>query len=206
MDLPTAPVSVYAHGVRSCGDATILSSLFTMKKLVLDLDETLLFSSSERLHESAVELHAGKTAFYTQFRPGLRPFLEFAKKTFECYVWTTGQQAYLDAVWEYLDMPGFTLWGRQHCKKIENSDAVEPYEKPLRQITEDLTQIAILDNTPSMFSKCPLNGILMRTWRGDPDDTELTHLQAYLGWLATQGSMQRDHSMWRIETLCIRSR
>ena len=176
------------------------------KKIVLDLDETLLYSHTEPLSENSVKLSAKGQTFYTNFRPGLRDFLEYVQKKFDCYIWTTGMQAYVECVWDYLQMPGFTLWGRAYCKKIEGSDLPDPYEKPLRKITEDLTSIVIVDNTPSMFLKCPLNGILTRTWRGDPNDTELTHLRYYLEWLSTQKSMQRDHQSWRIETLCIRTR
>ena len=124
------------------------------------------------------------------------------------FIWTTGHQAYLESIWAYLDIPGFVLWGRDYCKKIQSpdKDCVEPYEKPLRLICEDLTQIVIVDNTPSIFAKYPLNGILSRTWRGDPEDTELTNLSYYLDWLNKQTSMQRDHQAWRLETLCIRSK
>ena len=62
-----------------------------------------------------------------------------------------------------------------------------------------------VDNTPAMFNKCPLNGILIGTWRGDPNDSELQHLACYLDWLSNQKSMQRNHQAWRIETLCKRS-
>ena len=177
-----------------------------MKKLVLDLDETLVYSTMEPFGEHSVQLSAGGAVYYTTLRPGVREFLAHVKKKFECTIWSTGQQPYLESLWEYMDIPGFTLWGRDYCRKIDAPEGTEPYEKPLRQITEDLTEIVIVDNSPSMLTKCPLNGILMRTWRGDMNDTELAHLQVYLDWLESQKSMQREHASWRIETLCIRSK
>ena len=178
-----------------------------MKKLVLDLDETLLYSTVEPVVPDCVKLSAADMQFYTAFRPGLRPFLEFVRDKFEVTIWTTGMQAYVEAIWNYLDLDGFRLWGRDYCKKLDPPPQNgEPYEKPLRQITEDLTQVAIIDNMPGMFAKCPVNGILTRTWRGDPNDTELTHLSYYLEWLNTQPSMQRDHRAWRLETMCLRSK
>ena len=176
-----------------------------MKKLVLDLDETLLYSTTEAISPECVKLSAAGSDFYTMLRPGVREFLQKVAKKFECTIWSTGQQAYLESAWEYIGVEGFTLWGRGFCKKIETTDGSEPYEKPLRQITEDLTQIVLVDNTPSLFAKCPLNGILTRTWRGDMNDTELNHLWYYLNWLQAQPNMQRNHEHWRIETLCLRN-
>lgn len=176
-----------------------------IKKLVLDLDESLVFSTMESIGSNCVELSADGTRFFTMLRPGTKEFLRYVQQKFDVYVWSTGIQSYVESVWNYIGIDGFTLWGRDYCKKIDDNGSGEPYEKPLRKITDDLTQIVLVDNTPSMFAKCPLNGILMRTWRGDPDDSELEHLSHYLEWLSTQKSMQRDHSAWRAETLCLRA-
>ena len=176
-----------------------------MKKLVLDLDETLLFSKNEAYSPACVELSASGLTFCTSFRPGTKQFLEFVSKRFECWIWSTGHQAYLESVWDYLGVSGFTLWGRDYCVKTDRADVDEPYEKPLRNITGDLTQIVIVDNTPSVFAKTPQNGILTKTWHGDPADNELEHLSHYLDWLSRQKSVQRDHANWRFETLCLRT-
>ncbi len=175
-----------------------------MKKLVLDLDETLICSSTEPFCPECVELSADGMKFYTSFRPGVRQFVAYVAKHFECWIWSTGRQPYLETIAEYLDIKDMTLWGRDFCVRTDRSE-IEPYEKPLRRICDDLTQIAIIDNTPSVFSKTPQNGIIIRTWRGDVNDTELDHLSHYLAWLAKQPSMQRDHSSWRLETLAMRS-
>ena len=162
-----------------------------MKKLVLDLDETLIYSAMEPLDDDFVKLSAAGQTFYTKLRPGLKDFLEFVKSKFDVTIWTTGHQAYLESIWAYLDIPGFVLWGRDYCKKIQSpdKDCVEPYEKPLRLICEDLTQIVIVDNTPSIFAKYPLNGILSRTWRGDPEDTELTNHAARSSGMAPRNAV-----------------
>lgn len=181
-----------------------MTVLNDMKKLVLDVDETLVFSSTEMYSPTCVELSAGGAKFYTSFRPGAKSFLEYVAKNFECWVWSTGQLPYLNAIFDYLGISGFTIWGREQCVRTDQNSS-EPYEKPLRKITKDLTQIVIIDNTPSVFAKTPQNGIFTHTWRGDPNDTELEHLSYYLDWLKEQPSMQRDHSAWRMETLCLRS-
>ena len=177
-----------------------------MKKLVLDLDETLVYSTFDPIGPGSIRLEVENSVFYTMLRPEAKAFLEFVAKKFDVTIWSTGTEAYIRAIWAYLELDGFTLWGREHCKKLDPvpENCTEPYEKPLRQITEDLSQIVIVDNTASMFSKCPLNGILCRTWRGDTNDTELEHLSYYLEWLERQPSMQRDHHAWRLETLSLR--
>ena len=178
-----------------------------MKKLVLDLDETLVYSTLEPIGPDSVQLEVAGSLFYTMLRPGAKDFLEFVAKKFDVCIWSTGLESYVHAIWAYLGLDGFQLWGREHCKKMDPipDHCTEPYEEPLRQLTEDLSQIVIVDNTASMFAKCPLNGILCRTWRGDSDDTELEHLSYYLAWLVRQPSMQRDHHAWRLETLSLRS-
>ena len=179
-----------------------------MKKLVLDFDETLVYSTLQSMGPECVPITVDDTTFYTMLRPGTKDFLEFVRRKFDVIIWSTGQENYLNAVWKHINLDGFTLWGREHCKAMESNtaNAPEPYEKPLRLLTEDLSQIVIVDNTPSVFAKYPLNGILCRTWRGEPYDTELEHLSYYLEWLNQQPSMQRDHHAWRLETLSLRSR
>ncbi|MFA5623975.1 MAG: HAD family hydrolase [Bradymonadales bacterium] len=177
-----------------------------MKTLVLDLDETLIFSTMDDLLEGGVQLTASEQVFYTAFRPGLRPFLKEMSKLFECYIWTTGQPSYLAAVWDYIGVEGYHLWARDKCKRITDEEVLgDPYEKPLSLICDDLSDIVIVDNTYTCFAKTPLNGILVRTWRGDPDDCELEHLAHYLRWLKRQEKMQRKHKLWRFETLAMRS-
>ena len=195
----------HAHSPHAITVFLFFFAMTIFKKLVLDLDETLVFSSMDPIGPDSIALDAGGTRFFTMLRPGTREFLNFAKQKFEVTVWSTGMQSYVESVCRHIGAQGITLWGREHCKKIESCADGEPYEKPLRQITEDLTQIVIVDNTPTMFAKCPLNGIAIRTWRGDPDDAELEHLSFYLEWLAAQNSVQRNHQSWRIETLCMRA-
>lgn len=178
-----------------------------MKTLVLDLDETLLFSTLEPVFENSVCLSANGQEFYTALRPGLVPFLREMAKCYHCYIWSTGQAEYLAAVWEYIGVDGYTLWARDKCRRIEgkHKEDGEQYEKPLSLISKDLLGIVIVDNTASCFAKTPLNGILARTWRGDEDDTELEHLGYYLRWLSAQKKVQREHKLWRMETLALRS-
>lgn len=179
-----------------------------MKTLVLDLDETLIFSSMEPFNQNELVLRIAGQTVYTLVRPGTKSFLDAVREKYHCYIWSTGVLPYIEAIMKALDASeGFTLWGRDKCRKAEDAppDATECYEKQLTNITEDLTQIAIVDNTPFCFRKYPMNGILSKTWRGDENDTELEHLGYYLDWLSKQKSLQRDHRDWRIETLCMRA-
>ena len=54
-----------------------------MKKLVLDLDESLVYSSMEAISPSCIELHASGSTFYTMLRPGAKTFVEYVSKRFE---------------------------------------------------------------------------------------------------------------------------
>ena len=133
-----------------------------MKKLVLDLDETLVFSTMEPAGSDSLEFTIEDSKFYSMIRPGVQPFLEFVRKHFECTLWSTGVQPYVECMAKHLGISDFTIWGRDYCKRIEGSDAVDPYEKPLRKITENLTEIVIVDNSPTVFNKWPQNGIYLK--------------------------------------------
>ena len=175
-----------------------------MKILVLDLDETLVSSSLESTCSHCIKRFVSGAEYYTMIRPGANAFLRYASEHFDCFIWSTGQQPYIEDVWTLFDVKGFKLWGRPYCERVSCA-AGEPFEKPLQKICEDLSKIFIIDNTPSVFSKTPLNGIEVRTWRGDQSDTELEHLSVYLDWLREQPTVQRDHKQWRLETLCLRA-
>ena len=175
------------------------------KILVVDLDETLIFSSLKHQRDDEIIVDVEGTPVYTLVRPGVKKFTEKITKLFTCYIWSTGQPQYVAAIADALELSEFTIWGRDKCKKIEDVELTETYEKPLTMITDNLNQIAIIDNFKPTFQKYPLNGIWIKTWRGDLEDNELETIIPYLEWLETLQSMQRDHSRWNTEALLFKT-
>eukprot|EP00831_Metopus_contortus_P034075 TRINITY_DN27229_c0_g1_i2.p2 TRINITY_DN27229_c0_g1~~TRINITY_DN27229_c0_g1_i2.p2 ORF type:complete len:138 (+),score=23.57 TRINITY_DN27229_c0_g1_i2:183-596(+) len=58
--------------------------------------------------------------------------------------------------------------------------------KDLSLLGRDLSRTIIVDNLAECFRKQPKNGILVRTWTGDPDDTVLSCLSKLLMNIANQ--------------------
>lgn len=54
------------------------------------------------------------------------------------------------------------------------------YVKDLAKLGRDLAKIIIVDNVQSNFQMQPDNGILIKTWIGDPADNELRTLSNLL--------------------------
>ena len=48
--------------------------------------------------------------------------------------------------------------------------------KDLRLLGRDLTKVLIIDNNSNNFQRQPENGICIRGWLNDPDDTALLNL------------------------------
>lgn len=52
--------------------------------------------------------------------------------------------------------------------------------KDLRKLGRPLSKTIIVDNTPQNFSLQPENGIAIKSWNGEANDTELLGLSNYL--------------------------
>ncbi len=175
--------------------------------LVLDLDETLVTSSNTELQgEDLIELQIASQKVYSLVRPGARELIAHVAKRYQCTIWSTGQQPYVEAIAREIGAQDFDLWGRSFCKRLpEKLSSGERYEKPLNQITDNLQSIVLVDNLPSAYAKYPRNGIGCATWHGDPNDQQLWLLPEYLDWLNTLESVQRNHGAWVLEAIALRN-
>lgn len=56
--------------------------------------------------------------------------------------------------------------------------------KDLRKVTDDMTSVVLVDNTPSTFALQPANGLLVKSWfamtDGSGEDDELARLRRFL--------------------------
>lgn len=65
------------------------------KLLVLDLDETLIYATEERL-EAEPDFAVGQ--YYVYKRPFLKEFLEFCFDNFEVAIWTSSTRNYAEGI------------------------------------------------------------------------------------------------------------
>lgn len=144
------------------------------KKLILDLDETLIHSSFYQppSFDFTVKIFVQGDAYdiYVKKRPGVDLFLEVLNQRFDIYIFTASLEEYSLPIIKALisDFPEERVLSRRHCKCMNGS-----FIKDLSIFNCDLSQILIIDNSTVSFCLQPQNGIAVSTWTGEDGDTEL---------------------------------
>jgi len=161
-------------------------SLVKRKILVLDLDETLIHSHHDGVLRQMVKpgtppdfvlkvtIDRHPVRFFVHKRPHVDYFLEVVSQWYELVVFTASMEIYGAAVADKLDNNKNMLkrrYFRQHCTLDYGS-----YTKDLSAITNDLSSIFILDNSPGAYRSYPDNAIPIKSWFSDPRDTALLNL------------------------------
>ena len=133
--------------------------------LVLDLDETLV-------HYQEIE-NDGRILV----RPGAEEFLEEMAQFYEVIVFTAALQDYADWVLDQLDSKKniqYRLY-RQHASPCGTN-----YIKDLSRVGRPLNRVIIVDNLAENFQLQPENGIMIKSWTGEPQDSALAELAPIL--------------------------
>lgn len=156
------------------------------KTLVLDLDETLIHSHHDGVLRQTVKpgtpsdfvlkvvIDRHPVRFFVHKRPHVDFFLEVVSNWYELVVFTASMEIYGAAVADKLDGCKGILkrrYYRQHCNFDYGS-----YTKDLSAISNDLSSIFILDNSPGAYRSYPDNAIPIKSWFSDPRDTALLNL------------------------------
>lgn len=116
--------------------------------VVLDLDETLIFSRGNRVFE----------------RQGVGKLLQTLKGRCEVIVWTAGTRDYALDVIRIID-PYFAI---QHCIYRHPMwwNGEIGCTKDLRMLGRPMERVILIDNTPEVFRENPENGILVSDFLG----------------------------------------
>ncbi|XP_030640181.1 CTD small phosphatase-like protein 3 [Chanos chanos] len=150
--------------------------------MVLDLDETLVFSSlsvienAEHTFHTCFQDHEYKV--FLVLRPHVKEFLESMAKIFELFVYTSAKREYAEKIVDILD-PKKKLF-RHRLYQEDCSCVLGHYVKDLRVLERDLAKTVVLDNSPHTFPYHLMNMIPIKSWFGDKDDRELQRLVPYL--------------------------
>ncbi|XP_013786697.1 CTD nuclear envelope phosphatase 1A-like [Limulus polyphemus] len=142
-------------------------NLVKRKIMVLDLDETLIHSQHDGVIRNMVKpgtptdfvlkvtIDRHPVRFFVHKRPHVDYFLDIVSHWYELVVFTASMEIYGAAVADKLDNNRGILrkrYYRQHCTCDCGS-----YTKDLSAITEDLSSIFILDNSPGAYRAYPGN-------------------------------------------------
>ena len=150
----------------------------TKKKLILDLDETLVhsgFNPFTRQSDISIQINIdGKMHTINILkRPHVDEFLKEISNYFDIYVFTASMEEYASPVIDLIDKNNLVKgkFFRQDC--IFNNGL---YIKDLFKVTKDLKDVIIIDNNPSSYMNNEDNGIPIKTWYDDLNDNELIKL------------------------------
>ncbi|KAF9912202.1 Nuclear envelope morphology protein 1 [Linnemannia zychae] len=152
------------------------------KTLVLDLDETLIHSTSRGsrsqgyMVEVLVDRHA--CLYYVYKRPHVDYFLKKVSEWYKLVIFTASMAEYADPVIDWLDQSK-TLFDKRYFRQacfLRNGS----YLKDLTVIDPDLSSVCLLDNSPMSYSLNKENGIPIDTWIDDPNDEALLDLLPFL--------------------------
>ncbi len=134
--------------------------------LVLDMDETLIHFFFTHINGM----------FFV--RPYCFDFLNELNELYEIITFTAGTKDYADNILNQLDINGdiikYRLY-RQHTSII----GCNVY-KDLSKIGRDLSKTIIIDNLRENFKMQPNNGIFIKTWTSDINDTQFRDLKKVL--------------------------
>ncbi|XP_078114833.1 CTD small phosphatase-like protein 3 [Sander vitreus] len=150
--------------------------------LVVDLEETLMFSSLNVIEEAEHTFH---TAFqdhqykvYMILRPHVKEFLQSMAKVYELFVYTCAKKEYAEKILDILD-PQRKLF-RHRLYQDDCACVLGHYIKDLSVLGRDLAKTVILDNAPHTYPYHLMNTIPIKSWSGEPEDRELQKLVPYM--------------------------
>ncbi|KAL1914902.1 uncharacterized protein VTP21DRAFT_7818 [Calcarisporiella thermophila] len=141
--------------------------------LVINLDETLVYSTWDKQH-----------GWRTAKRPGVDYFLAYLSQFYEIVIFTSQQAFTAIPIVEKLDPYNYAMYKLfREATRYANGKVV----KDLSCLNRDLSKVIIMDSNPDSYSLQPENAIPMKPWKGDPNDTGLLDMIPFLEALALTG-------------------
>jgi carboxy-terminal domain RNA polymerase II polypeptide A small phosphatase len=172
------------------------------KLLILDLDETLIHATKNKLD---IELDFAFDKYFIYKRPYLMDFLTEISKHFTLGIWSSADDAYVEEIVKRIKPDGVEfeiIWGRSKCSLKRDLTFDRYYfEKRLDKLKKKgfrLEQIVIIDDTPEKSRNNYGNAVCIKAFEGDLADEELKHLQQYLLMLKTKENIRNiEKRGWR---------
>jgi RNA polymerase II subunit A small phosphatase-like protein len=173
------------------------------KLLVLDLDNTLIFTSRvERECDFVIEL--GLEKFWVTKRPYLDLFLKGLCVDYDLAIWSASTKDYMDLILAHIipvDVKLVFVYDRMRCVKKRcnwvSSEAIEfikPLTKIWRRKTNPYTRknTLIIDDRSITYCRNYGNALSIRGYYGDSQDSELLILYPKLKVLSVSQDVRLD--------------
>lgn len=170
----------------------------TKKKiLILDLDETLIFTHHEKL--AGLDLITREPVvfpsckpYYIHKRPHLDEFLQSVSQHFDIGIWSAGAKIYVDFIVDKLfngqEKRPILVFSKERCIIKQETirgrsyiiETVKPLRKVKRLLKVSMDDIIVVDDLPCTYKNNYGNAIPVKPFYGRSDDDELVHLERYL--------------------------
>lgn len=148
------------------------------KLVILDLDETLFYSTQEPLPGRAVDFWAEDYAVY--LRPEVQSLFTYLRSNPESYavmVWSTSNEPYVRHMVDQLGLTGHVaaIWCRDHCYATTSPDPERPYiwGKDLARVRRvfrcSRSRIIAIDNSPIVYRKSYGNLVAVPSFFGEEE-------------------------------------
>jgi len=111
-------------------------------------------------------------------RPGAMEFLNNLCSYYEIVIFTAGMKDYADSILDLIDPQKNLIKHRMY--RHHTSLYGTSFVKDLSNIGRDLSKTIIIDNIPENFILQPDNGLAIKTWQNDINDTQLDDLSKIL--------------------------
>lgn len=154
------------------------------KLLILDLDETLIHATENKLE---IPEDFQFEQYYVYKRPHLGTFLEAISKHFTIGIWSSADDNYVTEIVQRIKPDTIDLkviWGRSRCSVKRDYDYDQyNFEKRLDKLKKQgfrLEQIIIVDDSPEKTRNNYGNAVYIKEFTGDTSDEELKFLYDYL--------------------------
>jgi len=143
------------------------------KTIILDLDETLVHSSTTSFKKNDIILNIDFDSvlynIYVLVRPGAENFIKKLSKLFEVVIFTASISKYASPLIDKLDKDQnikYRLY-REHCTFLNGI-----FIKELKRLNRDLKDVLIVDNSPLAYAFDTENGLPIKSWYDDKNDNE----------------------------------
>lgn len=172
------------------------------KLLILDLDETLIYATEEKLEREA-DFIVGQ--YFVYKRPFVESFLRFCFENFDVAVWTTATKSYAEEIFKNLLKENEVLqflWTRERCTYEFDEELREPIlVKKLAKVRRrncKLESVIVVDDSPNVWKSSYGNLVCVSKFKGDERDDELKLLPIYLEKLLNVSNVRKiEKRNWR---------
>ncbi|KPM35958.1 Mitochondrial import inner membrane translocase subunit TIM50 [Neonectria ditissima] len=139
--------------------------------LCISLDDLLVHSEWTRDH-----------GWRLAKRPGVDYFIRYLSQYYELVLFTTVPFGTAEPLVRKLDPFRFIMWPLyREATKFQDGEVV----KDLSYLNRDLSKVIIIDTNPKHVRNQPENAIVLKPWKGSPDDKDLVGLIPFLEYIHT---------------------